>query len=96
MENRKTLLYKNHKDKIIPGEKSVGELLNFLKGEVDFAEIPDTELNQTVYQSIRCSFLHCVRNNELNLVINEFDIFICRIVKNSKRNILPTHISRLF
>ena len=84
MENNRDLLLKKYKSKIIPGEKSIEELIDYLKDRMDIVGITPSELSQAYYQSILFTFVHCIRNYKFNLTANEFDITINKILKNDK------------
>lgn len=85
MDNRDPLL-KKYKHKIIPGEKNVEELIDYLKHKVDIVEIATTELIKFILQHIIYNVVHCIRNQQLNLTAEELNFVAYKLIKNDKSN----------
>lgn len=64
-------LIKKYKHKITPGEKSVEELIDYLKHKADIVEISTTELPKSYLQHMIFNVIHCLRNEKLNISIGE-------------------------
>lgn len=77
-------LMKKYKHKITPGEKSVEELIDFLKGKVDIVETATTELDQSFYEYYIIG--NVVRGTNENLIANELNFIIYKVLKNNRSN----------
>ncbi|AAM25834.1 hypothetical protein M2349_002435 [Caldanaerobacter subterraneus subsp. tengcongensis MB4] len=86
MNNREDLL-KKYKHKITPGEKSIEELIDFLKQKVDIKEISTTDLPESIMKHIILNAVHCLRNQRLNLTAREFNFIAYKLFKNDKSNL---------
>jgi len=86
MNNREDLL-KKYKHKIMPGEKSIEELIDFLKQKVDIKEISTTDLPESIMKHIAFNAVHCLRNQRLNLTAREFNFIAYKVLKNDKSNL---------
>ena len=51
----------------MPGEKSIEELIDFIKQKVDIKEISTTDLPESIMKHIAFNAVHCLRNQRLNL-----------------------------
>ncbi|MDR3586982.1 MAG: hypothetical protein P4L59_16970 [Desulfosporosinus sp.] len=79
-------LWEKYKHKIVPGEKSTEELINFLKDKVDVVEIDTTEFSRFFMERHIINIVHCVRNQELKLTANDLNIIAFNIIKDNRSN----------
>jgi len=71
--------------KITPGEKSVENLIDFLKGKVDIVETEITKLTKSIFKHIIQNVVHGNQNKE-NSTSNELDFIVYEVVKNNRSN----------
>ncbi len=64
-------LIKKYKHKIIPGEKSIVELIDYLKHKMNIMEIPTTALPEFYLQHMIFNVIFCLRNEKLNISIGK-------------------------
>ncbi|MCL6479491.1 MAG: hypothetical protein K6T65_13985 [Peptococcaceae bacterium] len=83
MNSRDPLIVK-YKHKIIPGEKNVDELIEYLKRKVDIVEISATELVNPILQFITYNVVHCIRNKQLKLTADELNFIAYKLIRNDK------------
>lgn len=81
--NNRDFLLKKYKHKIIPGEKSVEELIDYLKGKVDIVEIATSELIPSIFQYIKFNVVNCMRNHDLNLTASDLNLLAYKLIKNN-------------
>lgn len=79
-------LRKKYKHKITPGEKSIEELIEYLKHKTDIVEIATTVLPASYLHHMIYNVLHCLRNEELNISADELNFVIYKIIRNHKSN----------
>ena len=71
--------------KITPGEKSVENLIDFLKGKVDIVETEITELTKSIFKHIIHNAVHG-NQNQKNLTANELNFIVYKVLKNNRSN----------
>ena len=64
-------LIKKYKHKIAPGEKSIEELVDYLKHKMDIVKIPTSVLPESYLKHIIFNVIHCLRNEELNISLGK-------------------------
>lgn len=82
--NSNYVLMKNE-HKITPGEKSVENLIDFLKGKVDIVETEITELTKSIFKHIIHNAVHG-NQNQKNLTANELNFIVYKVLKNNRSN----------
>ncbi|MDR1159444.1 MAG: hypothetical protein LBK69_02355 [Syntrophomonadaceae bacterium] len=78
------LLIKNHKHKIIPGKKSIEELLIYLKSKVDIIEISNCDIINTLLYREGITLVNSLYNHCLKLTLDELEYSIFHIINNEK------------
>lgn len=78
-------LINKYKFKITPGEKTVEELILFLKGKVDITETVITELTQSILEHVKYNVIHGIRNQD-NLSADDLNFNVFKLLKNEKSN----------
>lgn len=85
--NKREYLLKKYKSKIIPGEKSIQELIDFLKQKADITEISATDLEKSIMWHIMFNVIHSLRNQQFNLTADELDFAAYKLTKNAKNDL---------
>lgn len=85
LKNNSDYVLKKYEYKITPGEKSVEELIDFLKGKVDIAESAITELFKSIFEHIIQNAVHGILNQK-NLTANELNFIVYKVLKNNRSN----------
>ncbi|WP_449241317.1 hypothetical protein [Desulfoscipio gibsoniae] len=79
-------LIKKYKHKIMPREKSVEELIDYLKHKTDIVEIATTALLESYVKLMIFNIIHCLRNEKFAIPAHEFNFVAYKIIRNHKSN----------
>lgn len=64
-------LVNKYKSKVTPGERTVVELIDYLKNKMDVVEMPTSILPESYLQHMIFNVINCLRNEKLNISIGE-------------------------
>lgn len=82
--NNIEFLLRTYKDKITPGQKSLEELVTYLKNKVDVEAVETEAISNLHMRFTGHNVVHCLLNEQLKLSADDLDFVVYKLVRNEK------------
>ncbi|ABW17987.1 hypothetical protein [Alkaliphilus oremlandii] len=87
-------LIETYKHKVVPGKKSVEEIIRLLSLKLTLAEMDSTSVSQSYLDIVKCNMVHSMLNEEKKLDKESLDIVIYKVIEDERSAIYYKDIKR--
>ncbi|WP_324823188.1 hypothetical protein [Sinanaerobacter sp. ZZT-01] len=83
----KDKLYAKYKEQVLPGEKSLDQIIDFLKNKVDIEQINFNILPENIRSGSIYNVIHSLRNERIKEKTENLDFLVYKMIKNDRSSI---------